>query len=445
MAEVKSMPTPFRTISLAVSALAVVAACATAQEVPSPARPGVAAHPAAEPVAGHQLYLKTAYANDVYVFDTQSQGVHHLPAGIMSSDGKLLLTIATGEAGKNVLAGIDPATGRKLGEQGFEGAFQFPSVSNNGAAGGLSPKGRWAALFRGDTDSSRRIVKSSYLVFDTTFKSPPRLIQLNGTYLFDGIADSGRYLYVNEYYDNSSNYKVRAYDLGTGRLSAGTVVDKSNPKETTMAGSRVASVSSPDGRWLYSLYANAGSAPFIHALNLENVFAFCVDLERPIGADPNLYALTLGGSGRLYAATGEKGWVAEIETGEIPKIVRRANFDPRLRATSGWFVTQAEAKELRTGAAAASGDGKTLFVAGDSGVVSFDTATLRPRARYAQGEGIRSLAMSPDGSWLFAVSVGTYGGPASLLRIDASTGSTTRLGQLPDTFVQLVRVEPKAA
>jgi outer membrane protein assembly factor BamB len=442
VAEVSFVTSRVRALTMALSAAALIFACGGDQPAATQSKPAALA-PVSD--SGYQLFLKTAYSSNTTVFDTQSQVMHHLPAGVMSEDGKRLLTIGSGEAGKKTLSAVDPATGTKLGEQTFEGAFQFPMVYSNGTVGGLSPKGRWLALYRGDANSSRRVVKSSYLVFDTTLKSAPKLIELNGDLRFDGIAESGRYLYVNDYYDNSNNYRVRGVDIPAGKLFNGTVVDKTNPKETSMAGTRVASVSSADGSWLYSLYSNAGGAPFVHALNLESVFAFCVDLERPLGADPNLFAIAMGPSGRLYAGTGEKGWLAEISTGNQPQIMRRTNFNPQQRANSFWFLTQAEAKELRTGAAAVSSDGKTVFVTSDSGVVALDTATLHVQGRYAHGEIFHSLAMSPDGNWLFGVSVGQYGGPGNILQLDAHTGAMRKLGETPDTFASLVRVEPKRA
>jgi hypothetical protein len=443
VAEVIFVTSRIRTLTLALSAAALISACGGDQPAATQSKPGALA-PAFD--SGYQLFLKTAYSSDTNVFDTESQAIHHLPAGVMSEDGKRLLTIGSGDAGKKTLSAVDPVTGAKLGEQSFEGAFVFPMVYANGTNGGLSPKGRWLALYRADTNSSRRIVKSSYLVFDTSLKSAPKLIELNGDFRFDGIAESGRYLYVNDYYDsNSSNYRVRGVDIAAGKLFGGTVVDKTNPKETSMAGTRVASVSSADGSWLYSLYSNAGGAPFVHALALESVFAFCVDLERPTGADPNLFAIAMGPNGRLYAGTGEKGWLAEISTGNQPQIARRANFNPRPRTNSFWFLTKAEAKDLRTGAAAVSSDGKTVFISSDSGVVVLDTATLHVQGRYANDQIFRSLAVSPDGHWLFGVSVGQYGGPASILQLDAHTGAMKKLGETPDTFASLIRVEPKKA
>jgi hypothetical protein len=134
VAEVSFVTSRVRALTLALSAAALISACGGDQPAATQSKPAALA-PVSD--SGYQLFLKTAYSSDTNVFDTQSQAMHHLPAGVMSEDGKRLLTIGSGEAGKKTLSAVDPATGAKLGEQTFEGSFQFPMVYANGTIGGL--------------------------------------------------------------------------------------------------------------------------------------------------------------------------------------------------------------------------------------------------------------------------------------------------------------------
>jgi hypothetical protein len=74
-----------------------------------------------------------------------------------------------------------------------------------------------------------------------------------------------------------SYYHVRVYEVPAGQLGAYTVVDKGGPGEI-MTGVRLSGVFSPDGQWLYSLYARENQGAFVHALNLSSPYAFCLDL-----------------------------------------------------------------------------------------------------------------------------------------------------------------------
>ena len=45
-----------------------------------------------------------------------------------------------------------------------------------------------------------------------------------------------------------------------------------------MRGQPVTRVSSPDGRWAYTLYARPTQEPFVHALDTAQRRAYCIDL-----------------------------------------------------------------------------------------------------------------------------------------------------------------------
>ena len=71
-----------------------------------------------------------------------------------------------------------------------------------------------------------------------------------------------------------------------------------------MRGNPITRVTSPDGRWAYTLYDGAGKTPFIHALDTVGYDAHCIDLDALAG-NTNLPNLRLRlRNGRLSVTLG---------------------------------------------------------------------------------------------------------------------------------------------
>src|SRR5258708_13027104 len=96
-------------------------------------------------------------------------------------------------------------------------------------------------------------------------------IALGGTFEFDAIDNTGTRLYLIEYTNITQGYyRVRVYEVGAG-LGSYAVIDKGgNGTPDPMSGVRLSGVFSPDGNWLYSVYARQGSGAFVHALSLTH-------------------------------------------------------------------------------------------------------------------------------------------------------------------------------
>jgi hypothetical protein len=77
--------------------------------------------------------------------------------------------------------------------------------------------------------------------------------------------------------EDIDHYVVRAYDLDAHRLLPGRIADKAQ-KSWVMQGFATARATSSDGRWVYTLYANPGGYPFVHALDTVRGVAHCVGL-----------------------------------------------------------------------------------------------------------------------------------------------------------------------
>lgn len=344
---------------------------------------------------GYKLYeaATTGSSSLVAVIDTSSGSIERtLPLGTLAGKHLYSVTLTT-------LSDIDPVTGATTRKLQLPGYFQLPLITANGLPGGLSQDGHWLVL---QNDSGNGATQM--LVVDTSAMKAGAPIGLAGSFQFDAISNDGQRVYMVEYLSGSS-YRVRVYNVPAGHLESYIVVDKSDPSES-MTGLRLSGVPSPDGQWLYSLYARPHQGAFIHALNLSQPYAFCLELPGSgyeSSSEELHWSLALSTNGsRLFATNGAKGIVAEINT-DGPSIVRIGHIDSP-NPVAGLFVQDVEAKEFGSGGAVLSPDGHTLVMTGKTGLIWVDTTTLRTRSRHLAGWTVWSLGLSTDGRMVYALS-----------------------------------------
>ena len=419
--EVKSM----RGVLCAVMVMLVVAAC------------GSAAVPPVSSGGGYKLYeaVSTRDSQLVAVIDTRSHLIDRtLPWGILA--GTHLYSVTA-----NRLADVDPRTGATSRTLQLPGNFQLPDGSANGIPGGLSQDGRWLVLEQA-TDPAQ--TASHLLLVGTSQMKVVESVDLTGSFQFDAISNDGLRLYLIQYLSGAS-YRVRMYNVAAGQLDSSFVVDKSDPAES-MTGIRLSGVASPDGHWLYSVYARPNKSPFIHALNLDGAYAFCLDLPGS-GYESSSYefqwSLALSADGtRLFAANGARGIVAEVHAdGDTPpSVIRTAHVDTSA-ASSNLFVQDVEAKELGSGGVVLSPDARTLVMTGKTGLVWLDTSTLRARSHQLTDWVVWSLGLSPDGSTVYALNNAATIAELSM----ANPGVSTTFGASGAQPMALIRVDPAPA
>jgi len=359
----------------------------------------------------------TSSSQLVAVISSRSQAADsRLPLGALSPDGAHLYA-----ATSNTLQDIDPHTGTVLRTLRLPGSFSLPPATLGGIPGGLSQNGKWLVLQTGAAQTS-----SHMLLIDTAQLKVTNRIDLDGTFEFDAIDNTGTRLYLIEYTNITQGYyRVRVYEVGTG-LGSYTVIDKGgNGIPEPMTGVRLSGVFSPDGQWLYSVYARQGSGAFVHALNLTMPFAFCLDLPNSGSpADSFHWSLALTSDGKhLYAANGAMGSVTQIDNldGYNPSIVRTKQFGAP-GATANVLVQNVDAKELGANGAVLSPDGATLVTTGTTGLIWIDTATLRVRSQELKAWSVWSLVGSPDGTRVYALR--DNGAIAELAMSDGRLGAT---------------------
>ena len=304
-----------------------------------------------------------------------------LPAGIPSADGRRYVAAATA-GDRTTLTVYDARTGAKLSHRTVDGAWRL---------GAVSADGRLLAL-AGDAKGALAVLEPG---------SPLRRIALDGDFAVDAIASDGRSLFLIERL-GGERYAVRLYDLVSDRLHEGSLRPKNEDEE--MVGVAGQQVGTSDGDWLLTLYVNTEEhEAFVHALNLRERFALCLDLPSEGAGVEALrgYALAVPRSGAdVYAANARLGVAARLGLQELGSVVPMTLAD-RARTPS---------------AAAVSDDGQLLWVASGRTLQGRDTAAQTPLPRRTLDGPATALGFGRDGL-LYVVEA------SGVLAFDAATGA----------------------
>jgi hypothetical protein len=223
-------------------------------------------------------------------------GVDASRTGLDDGAGSRYVTLATGR--NTVVARIETSGGEIARFRLLDGRFTIPAVAYDGSPSGLSADGRTLVLVRPRIAFPQR--RTTFSVVDTQALRTRDVVTLRGDFSFDAISPDGSALYLIHYLSprNLTRYEVRAFDLGSGRLLPGPIVDPSEPDER-MAGLPLSRAVSPDGRWAYTLYDGSGHEPFVHALDTVGRRAVCIDLPQLEGRrDLFTFALRTEGQGQ---------------------------------------------------------------------------------------------------------------------------------------------------
>jgi hypothetical protein len=392
-------------------------------------------------VAGYRLVLDEGFggaSEHLTIRDSGSGAIQRtLPIGTPAPDWSRYYVV-TPLTGSTRLAALDPLSGRTLAQTTIPSGYVLPQLGFGGPTAGLSPNGQWVALTgQGRTSAGQAV--SSFLIGPTSLTEPFTEVGVMGQFDFDAVSNDGRSLYLIEPLKDPGHYHVRLYDVASKTLLNQVVVDKNEPKEA-MAGLRGDGVAQNAGSFVYTVYARPNDGPFIHALPVNQPFAYCLDLPGdPINDVEEEYlwslAITPDGS-TLYAVNGSLGHVAVITTSGVPRIARTGSLalKPASSSILAGLVVNAEAKGARIGGAALSPDGQTLYAIGDIGIVAIDTTTLKVRTRLIERDEISSIRLSSDGKWLYAADPGT----GKVFQLDPKTGRVAgQIANVPNVWAIL--------
>jgi hypothetical protein len=399
--------------------------------------------PIGPPTGDYKLY-EAAFSQSsqlVSVIDSRSHAIERsLPLGTTSPDWSHLYTLKS-----NTLLDVDPRTGATLHTLQLPGNFQLPPLTESGLPGGLSQNGRWLVLEAFDISASGPPTGLHMLIVDTTYATKPVAIDLAGWFEFDAISNDAQRVYVIEYTNaQDQSYRVRVYEVNAGELGPYTVVDKGGSAEP-MNGLRLSSVPAPDGQWLYSVYARKDGGAFVHALNLTQPYAFCLDLPgsaTPSSGDAFNWSLALSQDGRhLYAANGAMGVVTQIDNldGYNPTVVRTSHIGVA-GSPASLLAQDGRTPWPGPNGAVLSHDGSTLVMVGSTGVAWIDTSSLKVLTRQLTSWTVWSISASQDGKVLYAVNAASQ--IAELWMTDRRVAAT--FGGASGQPLALIRVEAPA-
>lgn len=196
--------------------------------------------------------------------------------GVLSNDGTLRF-VATKDAAGTLVTATSTKDGSVKMSRTFEGQLGIPTLQYGKLGEGVSRDGKTFVL-----ETAGLTATSQFLIVSTSDLSTIDSFTLKGTYAFDALSPNGSMMYLIQHKtaQDVEHYIVRGYDLQAHRLLPQRIADKAQ-ESWVMQGWAVTRATSPTGRWVYTLYANPGGFPFVHALDTVNSVAHCVGLPWP--------------------------------------------------------------------------------------------------------------------------------------------------------------------
>ena len=412
----------------------LVAACgtSTASRSPVPAPESEAPSPSAFPTAAASAgpgdaWLVVSDKGDAdlrVILDSTLEDDFELPVGAPDATWGYIFTATPGDRTTTIRSVVvQPGLGGSTQE--IDGRWVLPTVGLDPIPVGLTPDRRTIVLVEADApygaagadrSTSRFAVVDGRLGLD----HDPRIVELDGAFDFDALSPDGKLLYLAQQVPGpiEGRYQVRVVDTSTGVMRPEIIVDKRNIDEG-MAGHPVDQERRADGM-VMTLYRGA-EYPFVHALSSVEAWAVCIDLptrgfdDEDAADDWGIVSLGKGKSD--VAINGTLGLAVEIDPTEL-SIRRSVDFEPSAAAQ----VRLAKFGHADPGPAGrrliAAPDGASVFAAGEGGVVRIGANDLEVQQRFLPMTAVDSLALTPDGTTLFALT--STGG--RIARLDAATG-----------------------
>jgi hypothetical protein len=248
---------------------------------------------------------------------------------------------------------------------------------------------------------------TTIVVADPSGGNEPETYRLDGNLEPEAFSNDGEDLFVIQYLPPTrpSLYRVASLELEDGDVYPVIGRFKSSWARR-MPGTRLEQVLGPDGRQLYTLYSSQpaayaqgydesqagadGPVAFVHILNLEGHWAFCLPLPKVLWDAPageQAMAASVDGT-RLFVVDPSRDTVTVVGAMNT-KVLNTGTVD---------FATD----DTAHAAAAVSPDGVTLYVGTGEGVVALNTATLKVLYRWPTASPVTALATSVDGASVYA-------------------------------------------
>ncbi|HEX2037815.1 MAG TPA: hypothetical protein VHS99_26895, partial [Chloroflexota bacterium] len=268
-----------------------------------------------------------------------------VPGAVPSPEGSRFVT-CTHEGDTTHLRLIDAVDGSVRGAVSLHGRLSARVVS---------PRATRVALVEQDsagpnpwTPAGRE--RTTLVVADPSGETPPRSYELEGNYEPEAFAADLRGLFVIQHLPALApdRYRVRRFDLARGIPGPILTVKLTEvATEEEMRGKGRMQVFAPRLTTLYTLYTrqddhlhtrdsiaaggtgrpNPDVHAFVHVLNLEQGWAYCLDLPAPFGTGPSQsHAIGVAPNGRrLFVADCSTGWMAtadptSLQVGHVTRV-----------------------------------------------------------------------------------------------------------------------------
>ena len=197
--------------------------------------------------------------------------------GVLSNDGSIrFVAVGTGESTVVRASKTNGGSVVMLSES-IGGSLGVPMLTSSGPGGGMFRDGSTFVL-----QSTGSLATTHFVLVNTADLGVRDQIDLKGTFAFDALSPDGSRMYLIQHKSTQDvqHYIVRAYDLSAHQLMPGRIADKTQ-KSWVMQGWAIDRATTANGRWAYTLYANPGGFPFIHALDTVRGVAHCVGVPWP--------------------------------------------------------------------------------------------------------------------------------------------------------------------
>ena len=315
---------------------------------------------------------------------------------IPSRDWSTVVRAQVGKEGTRVTS-LNPKTGVEHWSQTIPNEkLSVKVVSDDGNMAVLTSQ-QQAHYAYGRTETEFTIVRNGRDV---------QKITLPGNYEPEAFSTDGENLFVINYLPakKPSKYQVRRLDLVIEEVMG--VYTPHEELQRAMGGTARIQAGSPDGSRLYTLYTlgnGANSAAFIHVLDLDRLWAHCIDLPKEFarGAD-FASALTVSADNEsLYVGNARADVLAEVDT-ESLEVERTATID----FGRGWDVH------------ATSGSNERLFFGVGRTLTAINLSEFAKETSWELEGMIRGLQESTDATRLYV------GSGKQVDVIDVASGQT---------------------
>ncbi|HZP72927.1 MAG TPA: hypothetical protein VFA97_06045 [Gaiellaceae bacterium] len=311
---------------------------------------------------GHMLAVRPMVDKPLRVIDlTTGKTLWRLPSGIVQGD-----TLVHQDG--RLVTWYDAATGQRTGGAVLEQRGAFVLV-------GLSQRATRAVLARTQKRATTFVLLSRQSTHTVTLAGHD--------WSFDAL--SGQFLYLIQ--TLRLGYEVRLYDLATNTLQPRPLKDPSDG--ALIQGAPFARASSPNGRYLFTLYLGGDGGAMIHELDLAAGRAYCIDLP----GDGNFDAATTWAL--VPDVDGSTLWVVSPGYGRVVAVDVQAHVIRERFSFSApyWTANAGVAVEAPDGKHIAFSDGQHVWLA----IPDLARVVREP------AHAVTGLGWAPDQSTLWVV------------------------------------------